>query len=196
MENPIFNSNIAAAVVGVIGTLLGTCLGWVLNEFSQRGKLHLFVKSWIDNFDAVGGKSNCSSNKSEIFRYKYEGTIEIYNSSSVAKIMRNIEVSFNDNENTNLFESVPFDHALDIQSQFGSRGVRIKPINIPPKTVVLLSIYDYIEIAERGSDCFWETQIINLRYTDEDNKNRTCLIRNRDYSEILEECVSETHRYR
>ena len=38
------------AMVGVIGTILGTVLGWFLNSISNRGKIKLFVSSWENEF--------------------------------------------------------------------------------------------------------------------------------------------------
>lgn len=37
---------IAEALIGVVGTLLGTILGWFLNSFSRRGKVGVFVVQW------------------------------------------------------------------------------------------------------------------------------------------------------
>lgn len=37
---------VAAALIGVVGTILGTILGWPLNSFSQRGKLSVYVLEW------------------------------------------------------------------------------------------------------------------------------------------------------
>ena len=44
-------------IIGVIGTLLGIVLGWVLSNLSQRGKLNIYP-TWRDEFqhnDGYGG---------------------------------------------------------------------------------------------------------------------------------------------
>ena len=38
------------SMIGVIGTLLGTILGWVLNSLSQKGKISIFVNKWKQSF--------------------------------------------------------------------------------------------------------------------------------------------------
>ena len=42
---------VVAAIIGVVGTILGTILGWALNSFSQRGKLSVYVLEWEQQLD-------------------------------------------------------------------------------------------------------------------------------------------------
>ena len=50
IEPLIKNTEIMIAIIGVIGTLAGTILGWGLNSLSQRGKLNFYVHSWKEEF--------------------------------------------------------------------------------------------------------------------------------------------------
>ena len=48
--NNLFNQEIITSVIGVIATLVGTILGWFLNNLSNRGKLTIFTFLWKENF--------------------------------------------------------------------------------------------------------------------------------------------------
>ena len=61
-----------AALIGVIGTLLGTILGWGLNNVSRWGKLSCYP-IWSDEFshnDNYGSMAR-SSNREEAKMYGY-----------------------------------------------------------------------------------------------------------------------------
>lgn len=61
------STELQIAVLGIVGTLAGTVLGWVLNSLSQKGKLKVFVKKWEEVYqkpDKLGGFEKCNSNES------------------------------------------------------------------------------------------------------------------------------------
>ena len=45
------NESIFIAVIGIVGTLAGTVLGWLLNNISRHGELKGFVVKWDEKFE-------------------------------------------------------------------------------------------------------------------------------------------------
>ena len=43
------------AIVGIIGTLLGTILGWLLSVIQNQGRMKIYIKSWEETFIRTGG---------------------------------------------------------------------------------------------------------------------------------------------
>ena len=85
------DTEINAAILGIIGTLLGTIVGWLLNNISNSGRLNLYVANWKDEFKYNSMGSMVPSHSFEQTEYySYTLDLELYNSSSRTKIMRNI----------------------------------------------------------------------------------------------------------
>ena len=84
------------AMVGVIGTILGTVLGWFLNSISNRGRIKLFVSSWENEFRCRNEYGDMvkppAPEKVEYFSCSF--ALDIYNSSGEPKIMRNIQIAY------------------------------------------------------------------------------------------------------
>lgn len=45
------NESIFTAVIGIIGTLAGSILGWFLNNISRCGKLKAFGVVWVERYE-------------------------------------------------------------------------------------------------------------------------------------------------
>ncbi len=87
------DSEIQIALLGILGTLGGTVLGWFLNNLSQHGKLNIFISSWKDKFEYnETGCTTLSSSIEQTEDYSYNVSFDLYNSSGETKIMRNIEI--------------------------------------------------------------------------------------------------------
>ena len=84
---------ILIALLGILGTLGGTILGWFLNALSQKGKLNVFVTSWKDKFEYNSvGSMVPSFSKEQTSYYAYNLSLDLYNSSAETKIMSNIRI--------------------------------------------------------------------------------------------------------
>lgn len=176
-------SEILSAAIGIVGTILGTVLGWLLNNISNRGKLNIYVSSWLDEFKYNNhGCIDNSASKEQTEYYSYKMVLDIYNSSAEPKIMRNIKVIFSNGAKT-LKTSTPYD---DSTRQGGNNYTpiyydKIIPLNIMPKSVFTINLHDG-EWNDNGSiNYIWETDSIYLQYTDENNKEKTILIKKGDY---------------
>lgn len=132
------NSEIIAALIGIVATIIGTFLGWMLNNQSRKGKINIYVSSWEEHFihkDYLGGTVDCNK-RSEVEHYTYKLSLNLYNSSADNKIMRDIKICFSD-ENHDLKQIIPLDDSKKIPSMINQYD-KVKPINIPPKKYIHL----------------------------------------------------------
>lgn len=180
MCNEFIYSEYINAIIGIIGTLLGTLLGWVLNNVSKKGKLNFYVLSWKDEFQHYdkGGICVTSLNRDEAQFYSYTVHLDVYNSCGETKIMRNIQLVFFKNKKE-IYRSVPNDETTRRVSCGLVRYDEIVPLNIFPKTVTTLELYNCISKEE--FDFILETNKIFLSYIDENNKKKKVFIKKEDY---------------
>lgn len=170
------------AIIGVIGTILGTILGWVLNSVSNHGKLNVYISSWKDSFEY--NETGCmapSLSKEQTESYSYQLTLDLYNSSGEAKIMRNIAIIYSDDK-CELHKSVPKDDDTMRHSGSACFYNDIVPMNIPPKTIIQLNLHDGSWRQNGGLDYIWKTKKIYLTYIDEKNKTKKVTINSEDYN--------------
>ena len=112
--------------------------------------------------------------------YGYVLELELYNSSSEPKIMRNIELLFLNGKRI-LKETVPRDDALTIRRQHYSSFYDVEPINIPPKTVLRYKLENGFHDKNNGLSFIWETTSIIMRYTNEKDKVKKVPIKSEIY---------------
>ena len=180
------STDMQIALVGVIGTLAGTILGWLLNNITQRGKLNAYVFSFTDKFEYNDmGFMVASSSIAETQLYSYKLILDLYNSSGATKIMRNITVIFSDGKK-DLHKSIPHDDSTRRSSGPAWFYDEVGPINIPPKSIIQLNLHRGAWRSEGGLDFIWNTKKVYLSYTDEKNKRRKVKIKAEDYSKYFE----------
>ena len=173
------------ALIGVLGTLLGTLLGWWLNSLSQKGKLSFYVASWEDKFEHNElGEMIRSSTKTEAELYSCKVALDIYNSSADTKIMRNVQLVFA-RDDREIRACTPDDHSSERFVARTYRYDKIGPINIPPKTVIKVTLSSYEWKKDNSLDNYLEINNIYLRYTDEKNKTRKIPIVQEDYNDYF-----------
>lgn len=180
------STEMQVALVGVIGTLAGTILGWLLNNISQSGKLNAYVFSFTDKFEYSDmGFITTSSSIDETQHYSYTLVLDLYNSSGATKIMRNITVIFSDGK-TDLYKSTPYDDSTRRSSGPAWFYDEVGPINVPPKSIIQLNLHHGTWKGDTGLDFIWNTKRVYLTYTDEKNRRRKVKIKAEDYSKYFE----------
>lgn len=186
------DSEITTTLIGVGATIAGTVLGWILNNLSNRGKLNIFTSFWKDSFEYNGsiGKMVACSKREEVECYTYKASFDIYNSSGNTKIMRNIRIVFNDGKN-NIKSQIPQDTATAKYVCTMALYDNVKPINIPPKTVMKLDLNNVVWNSDDKLEFIWKTKKVYLVYIDEKNKIRRRLIKTEDYENFFEKHISE-----
>ena len=178
---------LVAAAIGVIGTLLGTVLGWVLSNISKRGKLHFYVSKWSDSFqqnDNYGGMKD-STNIEETEYYSYQLSLDIYNSSTEPRIMRDIRIVFN-NRKKDIEFSIPEDDKT--KRTHGGMWFYdcLEPLTIPAKSVLQLELHNGKSKKENKGLYIWETKKIFLKYRNNKNRQKKVLLNKEDYSIYFE----------
>ena len=174
------------AIIGVMGTLFGTILGWLLNSASNHGKLNVNISDWKDDFKYNNeGWIIKSSSKEQTEFYSYQLTLDIYNSSAETKIMRNIAIYFCDNE-CEQHKSIPKDDNTKRNNGYFNNYDNIGPVNIPPKTIIQLNLHDNLNSENGDIDKIWKTKKIYMKYIDEKNKIKKVAIKSEDYGRYFE----------
>lgn len=162
---------IQIALLGILGTLGGTILGWVLNSLSQKGKLHVYISSWKESFTyKKEGRKLPSYSIDQTQYYDYKLSIDLYNSSGETKIMRDASIIFANNKNV-LFKSTPEDNDTK----------QISPVNIPAKSVINLNLYDEVWNYEASTFFIWKTNCVYFTYKDERNRTKRVPIKKEAY---------------
>ncbi|WP_099467810.1 hypothetical protein [Konateibacter massiliensis] len=173
------------ALLGIIGTLVGTVLGWFLNNLSQRGKLNIYVSSWKDKFEYNHiGTMVPSSSIEQTESYSYRLALDLYNDSGETKIMRNVEIVFAKNKEV-LYCSVPKDEATGRTSHPMAYYDDVLPINIPPKTVLHIELFKGVWKSNTSLDFIWKTTSVFLRYVNENNKKVSVMINKVNYKDYF-----------
>ena len=174
------------AIIGVVGTILGTILGWILNSASNSGKLNVYVSSWKDSFEYNDmGRMSPSQSKEQTECYSYQLTLDLYNSSGEAKIMRNITIIYCDDK-CELHKSTPKDDDTKRNNGPMTFYDDIIPVNIPPKTVIQLNLHDGSWNENDKLNYIWQTKKIYITYIDEKNKLKKVAIKSEDFSRYFE----------
>lgn len=179
------------AIIGVIGTLAGTFLGWLLNSLSQKGKLNAYISSFEDSFKH--NEIGCmvpSKSKEQSESYSYTLILDLYNASDKTKILRDITVVFSDGKHE-LYKSIPYDDRTERSSGPLRHYDKICPINVLPKNVIRLELHNGIWLKEKKFDFIWDTQKIYLTYIDEKNNLKKVPIRSEAYQDYFKNHKAE-----
>lgn len=182
------SSEMQMAILGILGTLGGTVLGWFLNNLSQTGRLNIYATSWKDEFkyrDEMG----ClvpSMSKEQTEYYEYKLSLDLYNSSGEIKIMRDVKVIFAKNTEE-LYICTPKDDSTRRASSHMVFFDEVSAINIPARTVVNINLHNgkwkEQNNDKNGLEFLWKTNRIYLLYKNEKNKEKRVLIKSIDYKE-------------
>lgn len=167
------SEGICIAVIGIVGTLAGTVLGWFLNNLSRRGKLRLFVVKWNEGFelnDAGRFVATESIGKAEL--YSYDLTLNVYNSSSDTRIMQAFRVQFLSSGNV-VLSGIPGSSSSKETSGLAVSDHKIETMNVPPKSVIPLHINGGFWRSEcKGFDSINDADLVRLVYKDEKGRDR------------------------
>lgn len=179
------DTEIQIAILGILGTLAGTVLGWFLNNISQHGKLNIHILSWEGKFMYNKTGSIIDSHSIEQTEYyTYDYSIDLYNSSGETKIMRNIEITFT-NGKDELYYSIPMDKSTGRIGVGGMDYNKILPINISPKTVKHIEIHHDLWKRDNSFEFLWDTTHVFLKYVDEKIKREKFWLREKNIKSIL-----------
>lgn len=159
------------SMIGVIGTLLGTILGWVLNSLSQKGKTSIFVNKWKQSFkyNNSGFIEECPI-KDKVEFYSYDLQLDIYNSSGKNEIIRDVRIMFFNNDQL-LFSNRPKDDSTRRVNGHMTFYEELESFNIPPNCIIPIHLRGGFNKSEECFDSLWEANKILLTYKNSKNKD-------------------------
>lgn len=162
------------AILSVVGTLLGTVLGWLLNSLSQKGKLHFFVMKWEESFQKLdyGVLINCKFE--EATHYYYKLSFDIYNRSREIRILRDIKILFLKKKQV-FWLSIPKDDSTkrgDIVTRYSDVSV----INVTGRSAINIKLHDGTEYTPEAWHALSNADRIVLEYVNENGKKKRFVI--------------------
>lgn len=163
------------AIIGVMGTLLGTILGWLLNSLSSKGNLSIYLTHWTHTFNFFGDGLKGLEKKDRVKYFNFIITLDIYNSSDSTKILRNIKIEFK-RFNELIYTITPKNNKTERYSAASYHYDSVEPINVPPKTIIQYSFRESIDIQNNFPN-LWDCTNIWLSYLNEDNKRKQTILR-------------------
>ena len=177
---------IITAIIGVGGTLLGTILGWLLNNLSRKGKLNTYVLSWKDSFEYNSlGSMIPSKSVEQTELYYYTLALDIHNSSSEPRIMRDIKIVFS-NGKTDVYTEVPDDDSSKRHSGPITLYDKVLPQTIPAKSVFHISLRGGKWKSDTEDLYIWSVKRVYLEYINDKNRKKRVLLYCDDYSRYFE----------
>ena len=182
-EGMFLTSEYITAAIGVGGTLLGTILGWVLNNLSSKGKLKIFVSYWTDSFKYNDDRGSMAQSNSieQTELYSYRLCLNIYNSSSEPKIMRSIKIVFNDGRN-DVYSETPRDDRTRQNNGPIAHYNEVAPLTIQPKTVLEMRLHGGLWKRKNEELSIWTANKVFIEFRDDRNRKRRKQIKTEDYS--------------
>lgn len=164
--------DIQIAVLGIVGTLSGTVLGWLLNSLSQKGKINVFVKKCEETYmktERTGGLVECNFEEAEY--YQYNLSVDVYNSSRETRIMRDICIAFMDKKEL-CFTSIPQDDSTERSGHHRVYYEDISVVNIPAKSVAAIDLHGGLNSGNDEWKHLSNSNRIMIMYSDEKNKRK------------------------
>jgi hypothetical protein len=135
------NPSIIAASIGVIGTLLGVTLGFFLNLFKSSGKLKIYINKVTITYserDNQGGMFTKEQKTSKSERATILLDLDVYNSASEYRIMREIKLRIETNDNKKTIKLR--DESTRRAGSFMIKIDDFKVITIAPKAIINLNL--------------------------------------------------------
>ena len=167
-----------AAIIGVGGTLLGTALGWWLNTLSNRGKIDIFCKKWDVKFETNNNGFIVKTEhikKAEYFNFDVE--LEVINHSGDIKIIRDVQILFQDSNGKILKTIIPNDTSLRTYSNHFCSHKEVKPFNVYGKSIISISLDKGFNDRDSKFDFIFDTEKIFLQFRDELNNVKKVLLK-------------------
>ena len=171
-NNQGLSIEIITALIGVGGTIIGTIIGWILNNISHSGWLHFYsqISGLATKYDGYGGYMGCEKlNDSD--QYTCFIDLDIYNKRADYRTVKDLQVQFCYNRKHG-FSKKP----LVKKSKNDTKYETVDIINIPPKQTI--SLYLSVSLKKELFPDLERVNTVRLKYKNEKNKTKTVSITN------------------
>ena len=134
---------------GIIGALFGVIITMILTQWLKSlGKTRFYLvssefKYMRDTVNDFGETRSEHCEKVEADNLQINCTIEIYNSSEIHKILRDVKFSFYDGGKM-LLNVTPEDKETEQRAKYWTIREELLNINIPPKQIITIELIRYI----------------------------------------------------
>ncbi|WP_411682458.1 hypothetical protein [Clostridium thailandense] len=159
---------------GIIGAVVGSTTTLVITKLlKSTGKVCLYLKEWeVENTEEneIGEINYIKTTSLEVDSLYIKLTMDIYNSSEIPKIMRNIKIGFYNNKKE-LFSIVPNDKDNEFKGQQFNFPQKSTIINLESKKCIIKKFS--FNISDKNViDLLKNANVIYFMYTNENNKNK------------------------
>jgi hypothetical protein len=171
-------------IISITGILLGTLMGWILNNISRRGRMQFYTVAWENKFfgELMNGSETIASRFEESKNYTYEVFLDVFNSSGTNKIIRDVRIVFFAGKE--LMQShKPYDKSTAVFSNYRTKYEEFQYINIPPKELRRLEFVGFINETEIKR--LKDIDTVRMLYTNEKGKKKRVSISSKCFSEYF-----------
>lgn len=170
-----------SSLIGILGVILGTLLGWFLNNLSRFGEIDLYVTSWLESFKYYkNGLLVPATSYEESRQYSYHLSIDLSNNSGKHKILRDIKIEFYNGDKL-ILSNEPYnsDECISTKPLYLYKHLGI--INIHANTALQINLHG----VSSEIDTLKNTTCVFLKYKNEKNKTIRILINKHDHKNFI-----------
>lgn len=162
---------------GIIGAVLGTVATLITTDWLQnKGKLNIFVLNWTAKYETYydAGCSASGKKDNDLYDYLNKFELEIYNSSSLPKIMRSVKIEYYNNNKIKYVSNIDNEDTRRLIANCILHTDELEVINFMPKEVIKLKLS--ADIGENKLDEIEGCNKVLFSYIDEKNKKRSIVL--------------------
>lgn len=169
-DNQGISHDLIIAGVGVVSTVIGTFLGWLLNNISQSGDLKFYshISGMPFKNDGYGGYFGCGK-LDEADWYMCFIDVDIYNENANYKTLKDLNIRFCYSKKDGFCKT-----PLNKKSKYEEKHESVNMINIPPKQTIPLHLS--VRLNKESFDNLRRVKMIQIKYKDEKDKTKIVYI--------------------
>ena len=156
---------------GIIGALSGVLLALITTQLLKSvGKTYYYFSNWEGNFYGnFNGRQGKTDIISEADSFKYSFKIQIYNSSEIIKILKDITIEIHNDKK--IVKNVPIDTGkTEYRDNRYTKSYNLNILNIVPKQILELELHGYI--MKSGTNLNDLSKIDAVYFVGHDYKNK------------------------
>jgi hypothetical protein len=163
------DGQILDTLIKVASPLLGVIVGWVLHRLFEKGKLIIYQYEWEAQYMHTDneGRQTFSTKFNEAETYQYRFQLDVYNSGSYTRTMRDIRICLYDHEKCLLCKTPSNVESLK-ETTVGILRDEIKGVNVLAKTTEHIGLVDLF--SQSTLQLLEKTTNMKFQYKNERNK--------------------------